>query len=364
MRLSHFEALAPICPRCRLKSAQAHPLVVATVEQQLQEQVIEGILHCSNPACQLEYPIIDGIPIIVPNVRQYLADNLFYLTLRSDLSPVMASMLGDAAGPGTPFDSNRQYLSTYTWDAYGKYDPAEPESQQGVSPGAVKRCLSAGMELLPRIPEGPAIDLGCAVGGATFELALHTNGLVIGIDKNFSLLQLAQRVLREGTVSYPRRRIGIVYDQREFPVPVTDAERVDFWACDALELPFADATFGLAVGLQLVDSVNSPTALLEETARSLRSSGAMIMATPYDWSPAVTPLESWIGGHSQRGSNAGAAEPLLRSLLTPEAHPQSVKGMQLTNEITNFPWHTRIHDRSIMQYRAHLVTALSVETDA
>ncbi|WP_177420344.1 hypothetical protein [endosymbiont of Lamellibrachia barhami] len=106
------------------------------MEQQIGEQIIEGVIHCSNPACQLEYPIIDGIPIIVPNIRQYLADNLFYLTLRSDLSPTVTSMLGDAAGPGTPFDSNRQYLSTYTWDAYGEYDPEEPEPQPGVSPGA------------------------------------------------------------------------------------------------------------------------------------------------------------------------------------------------------------------------------------
>lgn len=361
MRLSHFETLAPVCPRCRLETAQTHPLVVAAVEHQTGEQIIEGVIHCTNPACQLEYPVIDGIPVIVPNIRQYLADNLFYLTLRSDLSPTLTSMLGDAAGPGTPFDSNRQYLSTYTWDAYGEYDPEEQEPQPGVSPGALKRCLKAGIELLPGTPEGPAIDLGCAVGGATFELALHTDGPVLGIDNNFSLLRLAQRVLQEQRVSYPRRRIGIVYDQREFPVPVTHAERIDFWACDALALPFADATFGLAVGLQLVDSVNSPTSLLEETARNLHSGGTMIMATPYDWSPAVTPLEGWIGGHSQRGPNSGAAEPLLRSLLTPEAHPQSVKGMQLTGEITDFPWHTRIHDRSIMHYRVHLVTAVSVE---
>ena len=65
--------------------------------------------------------------------------------------------------------------------------------------------------------------------------------LVLGVDIHLALLRLARRAAA-GVLSYPRRRIGIVYDRRRFPVPLPGADRVDFWACDALALPFGPNT--------------------------------------------------------------------------------------------------------------------------
>ena len=76
-----------------------------------------------------------------------------------------------------------------------------------------------------------------------------------------------------------------------------------------------------------------------------------------DWSPSATPLEHWLGGHSQRSPGAGASEPVLRALLTPGAHPQSVAGLQLEREMESLPWQVRTHDRAWMHYRTHLVVA-------
>ena len=55
--------------------------------------------------------------------------------------------------------------------------------------------------------------------------------------------------------------------------------------------------------------------------------GDAIITTPYDWSDAATPLEQWLGGHSQRGGVQGDSAAMLRSLLTPGGHPQSVQGL-------------------------------------
>jgi hypothetical protein len=52
------------------------------------------------------------------------------------------------------------------------------------------------------------------------------------------MLRLASEVLRRGVVRYPRRRAGLVYDQREFPARFANIENVDFWACDATALHF------------------------------------------------------------------------------------------------------------------------------
>ncbi len=243
----------------------------------------------------------------------------------------------------------------------GDLDPAEIPNGPA-QPNRVGRCLHAGLERVAARLDQPILDIGCAVGRSTFELAETSTELVLGIDTNFSMLRLAQQVLSDRKLRYPRRRIGIVYDRREFAVDFPAMEQVDFWACSGLSLPFQSNRFGLVVGLQVLDSVGSPHGLLSAIADVLHLGGSTILASPYDWSPAATPLEAWIGGHSQRSTTRGAAEPLLRSLLTPGAHPHSIDGLILRDEILHFPWHTRIHDRSIMIYDTHIVVAEAVRT--
>lgn len=355
MRRGHFAALQPVCPRCRAERDKDVTLTLATATEEEGDVVAQGILHCPDTACRLEYPIVDGIPILVPNIQSYLSDNALHLVSRDDLTETLEGVLGDGIGPGTWFDSTRQHLSTYAWDHYADLDDGEPQAD--LRPGSVVRCLEAGLELAGTPLDNPIIDLGCAVGRAAFALAARSGGLVLGVDVNFSMLRLAQRVLRQGCVRYPRRRVGIVYDRREFPVNFPGADRVDFWACDSLALPFSDNTFGVAVGLNVLDCVASPLALLASVRKALRPGGRAILSTPYDWSPSVTPPQGWIGGHSQRGPDRGAGEPFLRSLLTPAAHAQSIEGLKLVAEAADVPWHTRLHDRSTVSYRVDLVVA-------
>jgi len=365
MRKLHFEAIRPVCPLCRTERHEDVPLVVGSVEKESGDAIEEGVLHCGDSACRMEYPIIDGIPLLLPALRSFVSNHLEHLIGREDLSAVLESLLGDAVGPGTSFDTTRQHLSIYGWDHYGDLDPEEarpdpPDQRRAAStpaPGSVVRCLDAGLDRIGRSVEGPVVDLGCAVGRAGFELARRFDGPVLGVDLNVSMLRLASRVLRDGVVRYPRRRVGIVHDRREFPVRFPGADRVDFWACDALALPFPPGTFGLVSGLNLVDCVASPPALLESIERVLRPGGAAILTTPYDWSAGATPVEAWLGGHSQRGPDAGAGVPVLRALLTPGAHPQSLKHLRLIDELDPVPWHTRLHERSTVSYEVHLVVA-------
>jgi SAM-dependent methyltransferase len=199
------------------------------------------------------------------------------------------------------------------------------------------------------------LDLGCGAGRTAFDLAdRHAGALVLGLDMNLALLRLARQAAA-GAVSYPRRRIGLVYDRRRFPVSLPAAGRVDFWACDALALPFAAGAADVAVALNLLDCVNEPWRLLAGLAEAVRPGGRVLLATPYDWSTRATPVETWIGGHSQRAAHGGAAEPFLRALLTEGAHPRSVAGLRVLAEEAGWPWQTRLHDRSTVLYRAHLL---------
>jgi len=335
-----------------------HALRLAAVFDERDGDVRAGILHCPDRGCQREFPILDGIPLLVPDVQRYVADNLFALTARDDLPPALASLLGDCAGSGSAFDVARQHLSIYGWDAFAEFDPAETST----APGAVARCLDRGLALLGSPPASPGLDVGCAVGRSTFEMARRTDGLVLGIDLSVPMLRLAQRVLQGGTVRYPRRRVGVVYDERAFPVSFAGAERVDFWACDALALPFPDGTFAQAVALNVLDCVASPLDMLGGIARVLSPGGTAVLSTPYDWSPGATAPPAWIGGHSQRAEDEGASEPLLRRLFRGGGHPMEMRNLRLRGELEHFPWHARLHDRSVVSYDVHVI-ALETTTD-
>ncbi len=351
MRLSHLEAFRPVCLHCRQTKGAENLLALTWSDGETGGHILWGILGCA--VCGMEYPIVDGVPFLVPDLRAHIGSALHLLLARDGLPAPIEALLGDAAGPGSMLDSVRQSVSSYAWDHYGDRDPDEPPGP--AKPGAVLRCLEAGLSHLPRKSAARVIDLGCGPGRTSFALAERTGGLVLGIDLHVPLIRFAARVLRNGQVDYPRRRIGLVYDRHAFPVAFPDSARVDFWAADAAALPLPEGQTDLAVGLNLLDCLGAPAQGLTSIGRVLCDGASAILAMPYDWSGGTTPVENWVGGHSQRGPHGGAAEPLLRMLL--EDGPGSASALSLVADVPDVPWHVRMHERSIMQYSSHLVVA-------
>lgn len=324
MRRAHFDALRPVCPVCKRGALKvAHAIVEADAD------LIEGILSCTSAECSREYPVIDGIPVLVGPIRAWLSANPLQVLLRDDLSPELESLLGDVLGAGSQFDTIRQHTGIYAHDHY------ETRSARA---------------LLDRvqIAKGRAIDVGCSVGGTTFAIAERGGDLTLGVDLNFAMLRVASRALREGRVRFAQRRVGLVYDRRELAVEAPNRDLVDFWCCDAAALPFAGGTFAFASSLNVVDCVSAPREMLHELARV--AAGTIVLATPYDWSASATPVESWLGGHSQRGEHRGASEPVLHALL-------AGAGLRVIAEETHLPWRVRLHERSSVDYDVHLVVA-------
>lgn len=352
MRLSHFETLRPLCPRCLRRGAES-PLSLAAVWREEGGAVLEGVLHCPEAACRSEYPVVDGIPLLVADLRDFCTRNQLSLLGRADLGPDLEGLLGDCLGPGSAQDSRNQVLSTYAFDHWGDLDPVPAP---GGSPGAVRELLGRLLDLAGSLPAGPVLDAGCAAGRTSFDLASRTDGLVLGADLNLDLLRLAQSALLKGRAAYPLRRAGIVFQRREFAVAPPHAEQVDFWCLDAAEPPFAAGTFGLAASLNLVDCVASPHGHLAGLERVLAPGGRALLCTPYDWSGGVTAPENWLGGHSQRGEWGGDPAAVLRSLLAGGGHPAALAGLRLAAE-AEASWRVRLHDRSSVDYAVHLVVA-------
>ena len=344
MRPELFEALAPVCPRCLHGGGGESPLVVAETAETRAGRLWHGILHCSNAACWMEFPVIDGVPVIVADPPGYLRNARAHVLARDDLPEVLAGLLGDALGPGGEFDTTRQHLSIYAQAHFSDW-------AGGAVPDVVGT-LRAGLEALGEVRE-PAIDLGGAVGRGGWELA-QTAAPVLVADMNFAFLRFAQRLMLDGEACFDRRRVGLVYDRTRIRLPADAAgDRLDFWAADAMALPFRGDTFGVATAINLVDSIAGPTEAVAEAARVLAPGAGAVFTTPHDWSQNAAEPARWMGGHSQRAPSAGAAEPVLMATL--RRH-----GLEAVAERHNLPWTLRLHARAEMRYALHLVACRKI----
>lgn len=354
MRQSHYEALQPVCPRCLQGQGQSQPLhleVLATADDTQGRAIITaGRLLCTNDACQQEYPIIDGVPIVVPNVREYVQAYQAQLLQRADMNTHVQSLIGDCLGPDSVFNQTRQYLSTYAADGYAEFE----DSASGPTSASAALLKQINQLAGPSGP-GPLLDLGCAVGRTSLDLAVAAsdagNELVLGIDQQFAMVQFAQRLLQQGAASYPLRSTGMVYEDRTIRLPRHTPANLDYWVCDAAVLPFANATFATAYGLNLLDSVANPVAVLASAARALQPGGSLRLATPFEWSSQVTPTEHWIGGHSQRSALGGDPVAMLQNMIG--RADAGLDNLRIVAQEDGLCWQTRITDRSFMQYQAY-----------
>lgn len=345
--------MRPVCPTCRAHNRPASVLRLDTVSKQRDGEVIEGVLLCPAPTCNREHPIIDGIPIIVADIRAQMVSQANHIMWRDDLSSHMESLLADCLGPESEFERNRYHLSTYCRSHYGDQDPEHPMPQEHGLAALWRR----GVNMLSYLPqsEGVWLDVGCSVGRASFEMAALTGDLVLGIDLNMGMLRTARSVAQTGRVRHPLRRGGIVYERREFDVDLPARDRVEFWACDAMALPFANDRFAGALSFNITDCVPSPVAHLMEVGRVLAPEAQAIVTTPYDWSSNATPMEAWIGGHSQRSDNHGDSVREMHRVISANAPAAMNTRMVIADEAKNVPWHVYVHERATMTYRVHVV---------
>jgi SAM-dependent methyltransferase/uncharacterized protein YbaR (Trm112 family) len=350
VNLALLESLGLVCPGCKTGKLQ-----VSRAIRKDGDDLVEGILGCTHQPCQGEFPVIDGIPLLARDVRRVVTEQLTNILARDDLSETVRALVGECSGSSSPYDTQRQHISSYS---SGHWDDLDPAERGGARPSSIAHVLERGLERLRargRDAEGPVLDLGCSVGRTTFELA-QRGSVVVGVDLNFGMLRVARRALFEGRVRYARRRGGLLYEERSFEVPRVDPSRVALICADALALPFSAGQFRLVTSFNLLDCVPSPLDHLKGMRDVLQLGGALIVACPFDWSPAATSVEAWIGGHSPRGPVGGDPAAVLRQILGGD-HPVAVKELALTDELRGLEWLIRLHDRSLMRYAVDVFIA-------
>ncbi len=350
MRQAHFEAFQPVCPACLRRGLEA-PLRLDAGAQEDARGIHAGVLRCTAPDCSQAYPILDGAPILVPDLPAWLASNGHLLLQRHALPDPVEDLIAAALGPDAAYNVIRHQQASYAHDHYGDLTGSGDQGTSGLgaAPGAVRRCLATALARLPA-PHGPVLDIGCAVGRTSFDLAAATGGLVLGIDLNWPLLTIGRGLIDQGELSYPHRRLGLHFERRRQAVSLPGAERVDFWVADALALPFRGASMAMGMAMNVLDCVSDPARLLWEMTRVLAAGGGAAVVTPFDWASHATPPGAWIDGPVALAAllaqvNTGTERSGLGALLP-------------TGPGVEVDWQVRLHDRASMQYAAHMLTAV------
>ncbi len=178
------------------------------------------------------------------------------------------------------------------------------------------RCVSECLEVA-RLPAGArALDVGCAVGRSTFELARHC-AEVIGVDYSRRFIEVAQRLQQQGSVPYAYVEEGGLTTPAVALVPAEiDRRRVRFEQGDAQELRPAGGGFDVVLLANLVDRLREPRRCLERLPAWVNPGGQLILTTPCTWLEDYTPRTEWLGGYERDGRPVRTLDT-LRTALEP-----------------------------------------------
>lgn len=183
-------------------------------------------------------------------------------------------------------------------------------------------CVNGIQQALQRIPReinGKALDIGCSVGRATFELA-KTFAHVDGIDFSARFIQQATQLVEHGEKRYSVPSEG---DLLEFKnVSLTQlgyqslSQKVNFMQGDACNLKPNYTGYDLIYAANLIDRLADPKLFLENIQERLNNKGYLIITSPYTWLEEYTDKEKWIGGIKVNGENFTTLDG-LNEILTP-----------------------------------------------
>ena len=172
-----------------------------------------------------------------------------------------------------------------------------------------KACADLCLEAMGDRPKGRALDLGCATGRTSFELARAFDH-VDGVDFTARFVRLALSLKEAGQVSYALPTEGGLTEQRTVrlqdlglaPHGLADlAGKVGFHQGDACNLKPRFTGYDLIFAGNLIDRLYSPRRFLEDVHERLNPGGLLVLTSPYTWLEEFTAREEWLGGHLRHG---------------------------------------------------------------
>ena len=182
-----------------------------------------------------------------------------------------------------------------------------------------KKLAQLAIQAMANRPAVHALDLGCATGRATFELARHFTH-VTGIDFSARFIDVGVQLTTQGVTRYTTQEEGelVAYHERrlaDFGLEAT-RHKVEFFQGDACNLKPLFCGYDLIFAINLIDRLYNPLIFLEKVHERLNLGGVLLLASPYTWLTEHTQRENWIGGFKKNGESFSTLDGLKEILLT------------------------------------------------
>ena len=202
-------------------------------------------------------------------------------------------------------------LNQYMLFHYGSaQENQDTEISKRVGHPQVDAFIPATVELVNRFASGrgKVLDLGCAVGRASFDLS-KTFKEVIGLDYSQAFVDAAKRMQELGRVDYVRHESGRFNSTLSASLEDSvDPKRVSFVRGDAAELRATDLAangqmsgFDAALLSNLLCRLPDPAVCLRQFVEDeslLNPGGVLVIVSPNSWMAQYTAEENFLDGES------------------------------------------------------------------
>eukprot|EP00980_Cylindrotheca_fusiformis_P024638 scaffold12194_cov129-Cylindrotheca_fusiformis.AAC.2 len=168
-------------------------------------------------------------------------------------------------------------------------------------PQRVAQLLS---KLQPLVTNNNALDIGCAVGGSSFELAKVFDH-VDAFDYSKSFIAVAKRMQQGDSVAFRLPIEADLFEEvkavHEDTVTPEVRERVNFFWGDACNIKgmVSDGTLKMYDGVvmaNLLCRLQDPIACLHGIGNIVNKGGIVVIVTPFSWLAEFTARKNWLGG--------------------------------------------------------------------
>lgn len=164
-----------------------------------------------------------------------------------------------------------------------------------------------------------ALDLGCATGRATFELAKNFDS-VEGIDFSVRFVGVGSKLQNEGFVAFHTYEEGELYTNKKVTIKELGYEnlkdKVSFWQGDACNLKPNFNSYDLVMATNLIDRLYNPRLFLDTIDKRLNEDGVLILTSPYTWQESSTKKEFWLGGYKDENADEVKTIDSLKDILS------------------------------------------------
>ncbi len=211
-----------------------------------------------------------------------------------------------------PYETDEQ-VSQYIEFHFG----AEYHQVANYPRACAERCLDYFARGAATLTTNRALDLGCAIGRASFELA-RVFEHVDGIDFSARFISAAVQLKESGVQRYTIREEGDLVSFKETrlaDLDITDsAQRCHFWQGDACNLNDKFSNYDLVFAGNLIDRLYEPKRFLNTIQDRIVPGGLLVLTSPYTWLEEFTAPEHWIGGYKRDGENFTSLDGLQEIL--------------------------------------------------